>query len=55
MKNNNKKEAVYHSGNVIEYTGITMQIAGGLFYEYIIMDGHKKGKKEVTQKAPKNI
>lgn len=44
---------VYHAGNKIEYTGITKEMYGGLFYQFRILDGHKKGQIGWTQRPPK--
>jgi len=43
----------YHAGNKIEYTGLSQVMYGGLFFEYVILDGYKKGMKCWTQRSPK--
>jgi len=43
----------YRKGDLAEYTGKTMMIHGVIFYEYKFLEGHRVGKLEVTQVAPK--
>ena len=46
------KAISYRNGDQIEYTGKTMKIHGGLFYEFTYLDGLKKGENGVTQNVP---
>ena len=43
----------YFHGDKAVYTGKTMVIAGGLFYEIKMVEGHLKGQLKVTPHAPK--
>jgi hypothetical protein len=47
------KKTSYRNGDKIEYTGISKVIHGGLFYEFIWLEGKQKGEKGFTQKGPK--
>lgn len=42
----------YFKGDLAEYTGKTVTLHGGLFYEIKLLEGHMKGKTKVTQRAP---
>jgi hypothetical protein len=53
MKKETQKAQVYFNGNGAVYTGKTQVLYGGLFYEAIMIEGHEKGKKKLTQRAPK--
>lgn len=53
MQTGNKNKTTYRNGDKIRYTGKSETLYGGLFYEYEILDGHKKGQKGLTQQAPK--
>jgi len=48
------KATSYRNGDKIEYTGKTMKLHGGFFYEFTYLDGIKKGEKGVTQNVPEN-
>jgi len=48
------KAISYRNGDKIEYTGRTMKIHGGFFYEFTYLDGLKKGQNGVTQNYPEN-
>ena len=48
------KAISYRNGDQIEYTGKTMKIHGGLFYEFTYLDGLKKGENGVTQNVPED-
>jgi hypothetical protein len=43
----------YFRGDLAQYTGKTMVLHGGLFYEILILEGHLKGQTKVTDRAPK--
>ena len=43
---------LYIKGNEAEYTGETMELHGGLFYEVRMLEGADAGKVKVTQIAP---
>ena len=43
----------YRNGDKCEYTGKTVTLHGGLFYEFIWLEGVRKGQTGVTQCAPK--
>lgn len=43
---------IYWNGDLAKYTGKTMTIHGGLFYEIELLEGHLKGQTKVTQRAP---
>jgi hypothetical protein len=42
----------YFKGDLAKYTGNTMKLHGGLFYEIELLEGHMKGELKVTQRAP---
>lgn len=42
----------YFHGDLAKYTGKTMALHGGLFYEIEMLEGHMKGQIKVTQRAP---
>lgn len=42
----------YWKGDLARYTGKTMMLHGGLFYEIELLEGHLKGQFKVTQRAP---
>lgn len=44
----------HRNGDKIAYTGKTMKIHGGFFYEFTYLDGLKKGQIEVTQSYPED-
>jgi hypothetical protein len=46
-------KTTYFYGDLARYTGKTMTIHGGMFYEIEILEGHLKGQLKVTQRAPK--
>lgn len=43
---------IYINGDAAEYTGETMELDGGLFYEVRMIEGRNVGKTKVTQRAP---
>lgn len=43
--NNLKDNQIYWKGDLAEYTGKSEVIYGGLFYEYLLLEGHRKGDK----------
>lgn len=43
---------IYWHGDLARYTGKTMMLHGGLFYEIELLEGHMKGELKVTQRAP---
>jgi len=45
----------YHKGDKCQYTGKTILLHGGLFHEFYYLEGHKKGKFEVTLREPKKL
>lgn len=45
----------YHMGDKIRFTGKVDPMAGGTFYEFEYLDGHKKGKKGHTQRKPNDL
>ena len=47
------KNTTYFYGDKAVYTGKTMIIHGGLFYEIKVVEGHRKGELKVTQNGPK--
>lgn len=47
------EQTLYWYGDLARYTGETVDAHGGLFYEIELLEGHLKGKKKVTQQAPK--
>ena len=46
-------KTTYFNGDFARYTGKTITLHGGLFYEIEILEGHMKGQTKVTQRAPK--
>lgn len=50
--NQNAKKTTYHKGDLAEYTGETRDIAGGKFHVLKILEGHREGKEELTQRGP---
>jgi len=49
------KQAIsYRNGDRIAYTGKTMKLHGGFFYEFTYVDGLKKGQIGVTQSYPED-
>jgi hypothetical protein len=49
------KQAISHrNGDKIAYTGKTMKIHGGFFYEFTYLDGLKKVQIGVTQSYPED-
>lgn len=46
-------QTTYLHGDLARYTGKTLVIHGGLFYEVEMLEGHLKGQTKVTQRAPK--
>jgi hypothetical protein len=42
----------YFRGDKAIYTGKTIVLHGGLFYEIKLVEGHMKGQLKVTQRAP---
>jgi len=45
-------ETFYWKGDLAQYTGKSMTLHGGLFYEFVLLDGHLKGEIKVTMRAP---
>lgn len=43
---------LYYRGDLARYTGKTMSLHGGLFYEIELLEGHLKGSLKVTMRAP---
>ena len=48
-------KTTYFKGDLAEYTGVTMMLHGGLFYEIKLLEGHLKGQTKVTQSAPQQV
>jgi hypothetical protein len=48
------KAISHRNGDRIEYTGKTMKLHGGFFYEFTYLDGLKKGQVGVTQSYPED-
>ena len=46
---------LYINGNEAEYTGETMELHGGLFYEIRMLEGADAGKVKVTLRAPGEV
>ena len=46
-------QTTYWNGDLARYTGKTMTLHGGLFYEVELLEGRLKGQTKVTQRAPK--
>lgn len=42
----------YFKGDAIRFTGKTLELHGGLFFEFVYEEGHKKGETGVTQYGP---
>jgi hypothetical protein len=49
------KQTAYRNGDKIEFTGHTQTHAGGLFHEFIWLDGIRAGKIGYTQKTPTEV
>ena len=47
-----KKRTFYFGGDKVQYTGKTEKIYGGKFYEFVYLEGRKKGQKGYTPHAP---
>lgn len=47
------KPDTYIKGDPVKFTGKSKEIAGGLFHEFEILEGHKKGTLGWTQNGPK--
>lgn len=45
-------KTLYWHGDLARYTGVTMTLHGGLFYEIEILEGWLKGQFKLTQRAP---
>lgn len=45
-------QTTYWNGDKARYTGKTMVLHGGTFYEIVLIEGHLKGQTKVTQRAP---
>jgi hypothetical protein len=43
---------LYWKGDLARYTGKTVSLYGGLFYEIELLEGHMKGETKLTQRAP---
>ena len=48
-------QTTYFKGDRAVYTGKTMTLHGGLFFEIKIVEGHLKGQIKVTQRAPNSL
>jgi hypothetical protein len=44
---------IYHRGDEARYTGRTIDLYGGHFYEVELLEGHRKGTTVVVSMAPK--
>lgn len=42
----------YFKGDLAKYTGNTVVLHGGLFFEIELLEGHLKGQTKHTQRAP---
>lgn len=42
----------YSSGDECEYTGITEEAHGAVWFEFTFLEGHRAGQKGVTQRRP---
>jgi hypothetical protein len=49
---NNPAQFCYLGGDKAKYTGKSMTLHGGLFYEVKMVEGHMKGQIKVTVQAP---
>ncbi|MFM0432325.1 hypothetical protein PQQ75_25165 [Paraburkholderia aspalathi] len=45
-------KTLYWHGDLARYTGATVTLYGGLFYEIEMLEGHMKGDFKLTQRAP---
>ena len=45
-------QTIYWNGDLARYTGKTMTLHGGLFYEIEMLEGHLKDQTKVTQLEP---
>lgn len=52
--NNLKKNQIYWRGDLAEYTGKSEVIYGGLFHEYVILEGHRAGDIIWSPRLPEN-
>lgn len=50
--NTNTVHTTYSGGELAQYTGKAEFLAGALFYEIVLIEGHLKGKTKVTQRPP---
>lgn len=51
--NEGKKGRIFHfKGDKVQYTGKSEKMYGGMFYEFVYLEGHKKGKKGHTPNSP---
>ena len=48
----NTNETLYWRGDLATYTGKAMALHGGLFHEIELLEGHLKGERRVTMRAP---
>jgi hypothetical protein len=48
-------QTLYYKGDLARYTGSTVVLHGGLFYEIELLEGHMKGQIVVTQRAPEGV
>ena len=53
--NNLKDNQIYWKGDLAEYTGKSEVLYGGLFHEYLLLEGHRKGDKIWSPNQCKNI
>ena len=44
----------YWHGDLAEYTGKTIRMHGGIFYEIRMLEGHLIGQTKYTQKVPQH-
>jgi hypothetical protein len=51
-KGREKMKTCYFKGDLAKYTGRSVVLHGGLFYEIELIEGHRKGERVVTQRAP---
>jgi hypothetical protein len=49
--NNRKDKQIYWKGDLAEYTGKSEILHGGLFHEYLLLEGHRKGEKIWSPRA----
>ncbi len=47
-----RMKTCYFKGDLAKYTGRSVVLHGGLFYEIELIEGHRKGDRVVTQRAP---